>query len=227
MGRERGNTFNQGTDGELIECVEKSGFCDHIAFPPLSLRSPRLLQREHPAPLQPCPFTRCFPRNLRAPERRVVGVGWRLLPVEPTPPSSTGPPVPRPPPHRLAPLSTQSQQRLGSEGTHGLIAESSAWLASEMPLAPCLLVACRKETGLMYPLNPLPAAKFTDPQHPHPAFLRRYRGAMRRRLKTLRLWLSSGVTAPRGCLAVSGDVTGGRDSGRMLSTISGRGQQCG
>lgn len=33
MGRERGNTFNQGADGELIECVEKSGFCDNILFP--------------------------------------------------------------------------------------------------------------------------------------------------------------------------------------------------
>lgn len=33
VGRERGNTFNQGADGRLIECVEKSGSCDNILFP--------------------------------------------------------------------------------------------------------------------------------------------------------------------------------------------------
>lgn len=177
---------------------------------PHSASAARVLRRERPTPLQPCPFTRCFPRNLR--ERRVVGVGWRLLPVEPVPLPGTGPPVPRPPAHHLAPLSTQSQRRLGSEGTHGPTAESSAWLASQMPSAPLSPSSLQRRNGAQVSTEPLAPCLVHRPSAT-PPFPLRYGGAMRRHLKTLRLWFSSRVTAPWVHLAVSGDVAGGRDSG--------------
>lgn len=102
-GREHSNTFNQGTDGELIECVEKSGFCDNILFPPLSLRIPRLLRRELPAPAPALPFHKMFLPEASGPlERHVVGVGGRRLP-----PVDPSPPRPHSPFLSLAPLSKQ------------------------------------------------------------------------------------------------------------------------
>lgn len=96
-GREHSNTFNQGTDGELIECVEKSGFCDNILFPPLSLRIPRLLRRELPAPAPALPFRKMFLPEASGPlERHVVGVGGPEAatcgPITPAPPL----PIPQP-----------------------------------------------------------------------------------------------------------------------------------
>lgn len=89
VGRELSNTFNQGTDGELIECVEKSGFCDNILFstqPPQPMASPA---RTPSANASPAFFQRCFSRKLRAPETRVGvwGGGCCLLGPAPQAPS--------------------------------------------------------------------------------------------------------------------------------------------
>lgn len=90
MGRECSDTFNQGTDGELIECVEKSGFCDNILFPHSASASLDFSNKNSQRQLQPCPFQRCFfpgtffPRNLQTSEDAGVGVGWELLPAEPS-----------------------------------------------------------------------------------------------------------------------------------------------
>lgn len=89
VGRELSNTFNQGTDGELIECVEKSGFCDNILFPtqpPHPMASPA---RTPSANSSPAFFQRCFSRKLRALETRVGvwGGGCCLLGLTPQAPS--------------------------------------------------------------------------------------------------------------------------------------------
>lgn len=66
MGREHSNTFNQGTDGELIECVEKSGFCDNILFHSASA-SPGFAGRTPSAHSSPALAKAAFPGNLGAP----------------------------------------------------------------------------------------------------------------------------------------------------------------
>lgn len=91
VGRELSNTFNQGTDGELIECVGKSGFCDNILFPtqpPHPMASPA---RTPSANSSPAFFQRCFSRKLSAPETEtrvgVWGGGCCLLGPAPQAPS--------------------------------------------------------------------------------------------------------------------------------------------
>lgn len=76
MGRERGNTFNQGADGELIECVEKSGFCDNILFPHSASAPPGFSIRTPGASSCPALSKDVFPGNLRrAPGDTKLGMG--------------------------------------------------------------------------------------------------------------------------------------------------------
>lgn len=76
MGRERGNTFNQGADGELIECVEKSGFCDNILFPHSASAPPGFSIRTPGASSSPALSKDVFPGNLRrAPGDAKLGIG--------------------------------------------------------------------------------------------------------------------------------------------------------
>lgn len=76
MGRECGNTFNQGADGELIECVEKSGFCDNILFPYSASAPPGFSIRAPNANSSPALSKDVFPGNLgRAPGDMKLGIG--------------------------------------------------------------------------------------------------------------------------------------------------------
>lgn len=95
MGWERGNTFNQGADGELIECVEKSGFCDNILFPHSASAPPGFSIRTPSANSSPALSRDGFSWELQqAPfiEMRSLGVGrvgwgglgcctWNLIPL--------------------------------------------------------------------------------------------------------------------------------------------------
>lgn len=100
MGRERGNTFNQGADGELIECVEKSGFCDNILFPHSASAPPGFSVRTPGASSSPALSKDVFPGNLRrAPGDAKLGIGEGCvcegrvgqLHLEPTSPLSPKP----------------------------------------------------------------------------------------------------------------------------------------
>lgn len=138
MGREYSNTFNQETDGELIECVEKSGFCDNVLFPHSASAARSFSSKNSRHQLQPCPFPRCLSREPQGPWRGACcewGGGCCLS----GPSLPSGSPVPRPPP-RLphcpsSPLQPEPAEA-GKPTSRRPSAESSARKPSEMLSGP-------------------------------------------------------------------------------------------